>query len=66
MIGVAAAIAALSIRLNVGVAASVAARELARPELVTTYRKSEKETIVLQINKKGKRQKTTLPSTPER
>lgn len=33
--GVAEAIAALSIRLRVGVAASVAANVLARPELVT-------------------------------
>lgn len=38
VIGVAAAIAALSIRLKVGVAASVAASVFARPELVTTYR----------------------------
>lgn len=36
VIGVAAAIAALSIRLKVGVAASLAAKVLARPELVTT------------------------------
>lgn len=35
VIGVAAAIAALSIRLKVGVAASVAANVLARPEFVT-------------------------------
>ena len=38
MIGVAAAIAALSMRLNVGVAASVAANVLARPEFVTIYK----------------------------
>lgn len=57
MIGVAAAIAALSIRLNVGVAASVAARELARPELVTTCKTIEKEPILLQINKRGKGKK---------
>lgn len=35
--GVAAAIAALSMRLNVGAAASVAAKVLALPELVTIY-----------------------------
>ena len=38
VISVAAAIAALSMRLNVGVAASVAANAFARPEFVTTYR----------------------------
>lgn len=53
MIGVAAAIAALSIRLNVGVAASVAASELARPELVTTYQIT-KDTIAPQLTKKKK------------
>lgn len=37
MIGVAAAIAARSMRLKVGVAASVAANVLARPEFVTIY-----------------------------
>ena len=36
--GVAAAMAALSIRLKVGVAASLAAKVLARPELVTTFK----------------------------
>lgn len=51
MIGVAAAIAALSIRLNVGVAASVATSELARPELVTTYQIA-KDTIAPQLTKK--------------
>lgn len=35
--GVAAAIAALSMRFKVGVAASVAAKVLARPEFVTIY-----------------------------
>lgn len=35
--GVAAAIAALSMRLSVGAAASVAAKVLARPEFVTIY-----------------------------
>lgn len=42
MIGVAAAIAARSMRLKVGIAASVAANVLARPELVTIYSKEEK------------------------
>lgn len=36
--GVAAAIAALSMRLKVGIAASVAASVLARPEFVTIYK----------------------------
>lgn len=39
MIGVAAAIAARSMRLKVGIAASVAANVLARPEFVTIYQK---------------------------
>lgn len=39
--GVAAAIAARSMRLKVGIAASVAAKPLALPEFVTIYRRRE-------------------------
>lgn len=35
--------AALSIRLNVGVAASLAAKVLARPELVTTFKEEHEQ-----------------------
>lgn len=41
MIGVAAAIAALSMRFKAGVAASVAANVLARPEFVTICKASQ-------------------------
>ena len=45
--GVAAAIAARSMRLKVGIAASVAANVLARPELVTIYPKERKKKIII-------------------
>lgn len=50
MIGVAAAIAARSMRLKVGIAASVAANVLARPELVTIYSKEEKVIYIIMFH----------------
>ena len=47
----AAAIAALSMRLKVGVAASVAANVLARPELVTIYKYNFNRSINISLHK---------------